>query len=295
MATETKNHRLFTQLIDESFSVVNADVYNLYITLSKYTIRFGVEDNIRHKFLLLEDYTLTKTFNPLQLVRQLREIILEHAFLSTVKWHQVRVGIKNQKFTFLPGTLYQAEAAEEYLKLHSEIDEFHDRVYSYQHPSLDMVTIFATDQYLPTFLQATFPPDIIQIRHQVSAFIETLLHITERSAQKRLYAYVEQDYLTLIIIKNNQLEFGNVFYYATPEDFIYFLIFVMQEHELNPDQDPVTIWGDVLHDSDLFDMMRKYVRNLQMGKKPSGLSYSYKFEEQFDHRYLEVFSLHYGE
>ncbi len=69
----------------------------------------------------------------------------------------------------------------------------------------------------------------------------------------------------------------------------------MQEQELNPDQDVVTIWGDLLHDSDLFDILRKYVRHLQLGKKPTSLAYSYKFEEQFDHRYLEIFSLHFCE
>ncbi len=201
MATITKNYRLLTQLIDESFTVANADVYNLYITLSKHTIRFGAEDTIRHKFVLLEDYELTNIFNPLQLVQQLREISTEHAFLSTVKWHRVRVGVKNQKFTFLPGTLFEADAAADYLKLHTEIDEFHDRVYSYQHPGLDMVSIFATDHYLPAFLQSSFQPEVIQIRHQTSALIETLLHQTERTAQKKIYAYVEQSYLTLLVIK----------------------------------------------------------------------------------------------
>ncbi|RDC62606.1 DUF3822 family protein [Adhaeribacter pallidiroseus] len=295
MATITKNYRLLTQLIDESFTVANADVYNLYLTLSKHSIRFGAEDTIRHKFVLLEDYAFTNIFNPLQLVQQLREIIMEHAFLSTVKWHRVRVGIKNQKFTFLPGTLFEAGAAADYLKLHTEIDEFHDRVFSYQHPGLDMVAIYATDQYLPTFLQTTFQPETVQIRHQTSALIETLLHLTERIPTKRLYAYVEQNYLTLIVIKNGTLEFCNMFYYASPEDFIYFLIFVMQEQELNPDQDVVTVWGDLLHDSDLFDILRKYVRHLQLGKKPTNLSYSYKFDEMFEHRYLEVFSLHFCE
>ncbi len=55
----------------------------------------------------------------------------------------------------------------------------------------------------------------------------------------------------------------------TPEDFLYFLLFVMQEQKLNPDQDPVTIWGDLTHDSALFDIMRKYVRHVRLGKKPT--------------------------
>ncbi|MDQ3290102.1 MAG: DUF3822 family protein, partial [Bacteroidota bacterium] len=104
MTAISQNYRLLTQIIDESFAVSNADVYNLYIAASKHTFRFGIEDTIRHKFVALEDYAVTNVFTPIQLVQQLRTLITEHAFFNTVNWHQVRVSIKNQKFTFLPGT-----------------------------------------------------------------------------------------------------------------------------------------------------------------------------------------------
>ncbi|MDQ4139200.1 MAG: DUF3822 family protein [Bacteroidota bacterium] len=295
MTTFNHNFRLLTQIIDESFAVSNADVYNLYIAASKYSFRFGIEDTIRHKFVALEDYSVSNVFTPIQLVHQLRTLITEHAFYSTVKWHQVRVGVKNQKFTFLPGTLYDANAATTYLKLHAELDELDDRVLSYHHQGTDMVNIFATEHFFGSMFYELFSPERTQIRHQTSALIETLLHLTERTPQAKIYAYVEQNYLTLILLKDGNLEFCNVFYYLSPEDFIYFVIFVMQEHKLNPDHDPLLVWGDILHDSDLFDILRKYVRHVYLGKRPSGLLYSYKFEEQFEHRYLEVFSLHFCE
>ncbi|QMU28512.1 DUF3822 family protein [Adhaeribacter radiodurans] len=295
MTTTSYNYQLQTQIIDESFAVINADLYNLYIAASKNSFRFGIEDTIRHKFVALEDYALTNVFTPLQLVQQLRTLITEHAFYSTVKWHQIRIGIKNQKFTFLPGTLFDAKAATTYLKLHAELDEINDRVLSYHHPGTDMVNIFATEHFLGSLLYELFSPQKTQICHQTSALIETLLHITERTAQSKIYAYVEQNYLTLILLKDGNLEFCNVFYYLSPEDFIYFVVFVMQEHKLNPDQDPLQVWGDILHDSDLFDILRKYVRHVQLGKRPTGLSYSYKFEEKFEHRYFELFALHFCE
>jgi hypothetical protein len=67
---------------------------------------------------------------------------------------------------------------------------------------------------------------------------------------------------------------------------------VMQEQKLNPDQDPVTVWGDITHDSALFTILRKYVRNVNLGKKPQTISYSYKFDDVFDHRFFDLYSLH---
>ena len=295
MATETKLYRLLTQLTDESFSVSKPDTYNLYITLSNLTIRFGVEDIVRNKFVLLEDYSLTNIFTPPQLAQQLNNLISEHAFFSWVKWHLVRISVKNQKFTLLPGTLYEANAAGDYLRLHAEVDDFHDQVLSYHHDSIDIVNIFATDKYLVSALTSLFAQEKIQVCHQTSGLIEAMLHYSERTQQKKMYLFAEPNYLTLILIRDGNLEFCNVFYYVTPEDFIYFVIFVMQEHKLNPDQDPLVVWGDLLHDSDLFDILRKYVRHVRLGQKPTAITYSYKFEDQFGHRYLDIYSLHFCE
>ncbi len=293
MTTDSNHFRLQTQFTDEAFSANQPDTYNLYLAVGKNTIRIGIEDAARHKMLALEEYTLANIYTPLQLAQQLREITAAHSFLTSVNWHQIRVAVKNQQFTLLPHTLYEPAAAAEYLRLHAELDAYHDRVLTYRHAGLDAVSIFATDQHVLSFLADTFPPEKTRIRHHTSTLIETLLHATERTLQKKIYAYTEQNYLTVILIKDGTLEFCNVFYYATPEDFMYFLIFVMQEQKLNPDQDPLTIWGDISHDSALFDIMRKYIRHVHLGKKPTGLEYSYKFEEHFEHRYLDVFSLHF--
>ena len=212
MATDTKQFRLITQLTDESFTVSKADTYNLYIAMSTVAIRFGIEDIVRNKFVLLEDYSLTAVFRPTQLVEQLRLLIVEHAFFSWLKWHKVRASVKNQKFTFLPGTLFSAESHNEYLQLHAEIDDFHDQVWTYHHESLDMVNIFASDRYLPDMLHQLFTPEKLQLRHQTSGLIEAMLHQSERVQQKKMYLFVELSYFTIIIIKENTREFCNVFY-----------------------------------------------------------------------------------
>lgn len=295
MTTETKHYRLQTQLTDESFTASKADAYNLYLAAGKNTLRFGIEDVARSKFVAMEEYSLTNVFTPLQLAEQLRQIVAEHPFLNQVSWHLIRVSVKNQKFTLLPGTLFDASAPGDYLQMHAELDAFHDQVLFYHHQGIDAVNIFAADHHLLAFLSETFPADKTQIRHLTSTLIEALLHTTERTPQKKMYVYVELNYVTIILIQDGNLAFCNVFYYTTPEDFIYFLIFIMQEQKLNPDQDPITIWGDLTHDSALFDIVRKYVRHVRFGKKPTGLNYSYKFEEQFEHRYLDLFSLHFSE
>jgi hypothetical protein len=38
--------------------------------------------------------------------------------------------------------------------------------------------------------------------------------------------------------------------------------------------------------------MQKYIRQVKFGKKPQDIGYSYKFDDLFEHRYFELYSLH---
>ena len=95
------------------------------------------------------------------------------------------------------------------------------------------------------------------------------------------------------MIENGKLEFCNLFQCNKPEDFLYFFIFVMQEQKLNPDQDKVSVWGDLTHDSALFTLLRTYIRHVQFGSRPGGVAYSYKLEDLFEHHYLDLYGLHF--
>lgn len=265
---------------------------NLYISLSLRHIRLAVCDAQRNKFIALEDYELNAVFSQLQLTEQLNLLMEEHPFLAGQQWNEIRVAVKNQNFTFIPETLFEPAAAQHYLNLHCEPDEFHDKILTYRHPKIEAITIFTVDAYLEKWFEETFRRKKLQFLHQTSPLIEGVLCQHERSLQKKTYLFVEQNYLSILLVQENKLEFCNQFHFASPEDFIYFILLVMQEQKLNPDQDPVTVWGDLTHDSALFTILRKYVRNVSFGKKPTNASYSYKFDDLFDHRYFDLYSLH---
>ncbi len=265
------------------------------MSVGKQIIRLAVLDTQRNKFIALEDYELTNIFSPLQTAQQLQEIIAEHAFLKLTSWNKIRVSIKNQNFTLIPETLFEASAAADYLQINCELDTYHEQVYSYNHPNLEAVNIFAADKYLVQALADSYRDKNILYIHQTSALLNSLLLNGERKTGRNILAYTEKNNLTILIVNKGQLEFCNLFYYTTAEDFMYFLVFVMQEQKLNTDTDTVTIWGDLTHDSNLFMLMRRYIRNVHFGAKPTGVAYSYKLEDQFEHRFLDVYSIHFCE
>ncbi len=291
MNTTSTYFRLSHKIQDEAFDLAQAPECQLYLSLTQQSVRVAVADVARNKFVLLEDYELLAVFTPAQLAGQLRLLAAESPLLQAQNWQQVRVCISNLHFTLLPETLYDPAYQADYLRLHSNLNLQQEVVRVYRHPALEAVNIFALDAAVYQALEDIFKTPPVQYVHLTSVLIRSITHLTDRTAPRSIYAFVESNYLTLLVTGPNGLEFCNIFHYLSPEDFIYYIIFVMQEQKLNPEQETITVWGDIMHDSQLFNILMKYVRHVKLGKKPAGISYSYKFNDLFEHRYFDVYSL----
>lgn len=292
MNTINTHYRLSHKIEDEAFALSQAPYCNLYLSLSQKAIRLAVVDTVRNKFVVLEDYELITIFTPLQVAEQLRLIAAENTLLQEQQWNVIRVSFSNLHFTLVPETLYEPTHKEDYLRLHTELNPLQDVVLSYRHSGLEALNIFSVDTASYETLRELFPRRPVQFVHQTSALIRSVLHHTDRTAARNMNIFVERNYVTILVVSQSGLEFCNVFQYHSPEDFIYYIIFVMQEQKLNPEQETLTIWGDITHDSSLFNILQKYVRHIKLGKKPADVEYSYKFHDMFEHRYFELYSLH---
>ncbi|GHA60019.1 DUF3822 family protein [Pontibacter akesuensis] len=292
MNTIHTHFRLSYKIYDEAFALSQAAQCHLYLSLSQKAIRFAVVDTARNKFVVLEDYELITVFTPLQVAEQLRLIAQENALLQVQNWKLVRVAVSNQQFTLVPETLYDPVHQFDYLRLHADLNPLQHEVYTYRHSGLEAINIFAVESGVRLALQGVFENQPLQLVHQTSALIRSILHVVPRNNLRSMYAFVERSYLTLLVVGPAGLEFCNVFHYTSPEDFIYYILFVMEEQKMNPEQETITLWGDITHDSSLFNILQKYVRQIKLGKKPEDVEYSYKFHDMFDHRYFELYSLH---
>ncbi len=292
MTTISTHFRLAHRIQDEGFSLSQADKCNLYIKISPKTVRLGVADTERNKFVVLEDYELLTVFTPLQVAEQLSLICSENPILQEQRWIHVRVSFSNKYFTLVPETLFDPAHKEDYLRLHSHLDLNQDVVLSYRHSDTEAVNIFGIEGVVYRMVSSLFSERPVQCLHQTSALIKGALQHAGRRSGRHFYAHVEENNVTILVVGESGLQFCNIFNYLSAEDFIYYIIFVMQEQKMNPEQETITVWGDITHDSALFGILTKYVRYVHLGKKPIDVAYSYKFDDIFEHRYFEIYSLH---
>lgn len=271
------------RLRDETFDPAEPGAYNLYLLASPTRLGLTVADVERRKFVVLEEYQLPAGGVP--------ELAAQHDFLGQRGWNAVRLAVTGRAFTLLPAPLFRAGDEAAALRLHHTPTPA-ETVRHTTHPGLELVNVFAADAVLADWLAATYGATG-RLMHHTSALLAGIVHQRGAAAPRRLYLNSGPQELALVVL-GQHLEYCNVFACTTAEDVVYYTILVMQELGLDPEQDEITVWGELMPDSAVFSLLRTYVRNVRFGTRPGNVQYSYRLNDVFEYRYFDLFSLHFA-
>ena len=270
-----------TSLRDEGFDPTRLADYHLLAVVAPGRLRLAALDAMRHKVLAFEDL-------PLRGATALPALAAGHDLLGQPGWGRVRVGLTGQAFTLLPTSLYRPGDEAAYLALHHPLAATEQALTYLTPPPADLALLFAADQGLARWLAATHGPAARLLPH--AAGLLAGLRQQPGTAPRALYLNLADGELTALVL-GRQLELCNVYPVSTAEDVAYYAILVMQELGLNPDQDTVTIWGELTGDSVAFSLLSTYIRHLRFGNRPFGLHYTYRLNEVAEHRHFDLFGL----
>ena len=270
------------RLRDETFDPTDPGTYNLYLLAGPARLCLATADVERRKFVALEEHILP--------AGGVAEFAASHDFLNQRGWNAVRLAVTGRAFTLLPAPLFRAGDEAAALRLHHALDPA-ETVRHTTHPGLELVNVFAADAVLTSWLTSTHGASG-RLLHHTSAMLAGLVNQRGAAASRRLYLNSGRHELTLAVM-GQHLEYCNVFPCTTAEDVVYYTILVMQELNLDPDQDEVTVWGELTPDSAVFSLLRTYVRNVRFGARPGNVQYSYRLNDVFEYRYFDLFSLHF--
>lgn len=292
LGTITKKFKLNQKVKDESFEVDHINQYCLSLEVGRDSFRMCIIDTERSRCLWLEDYRFSSIFFTEQLLDQLQLIYEDHHVLKAGFWKTVRVSVKNQLFTLIPGSLFKREQANDYLQLlREEPASAPEDIYSYRHASNDIVNVFTLESSIASWFKAVYPAHQVEFIHQASALIEGIIQNVSSLYPSSMFAYVDGSYLTIVVVREKSLAFCNTFFFANTHDFIYYVMFVISELKLNPETIKLTLYGGLNHDSAIFNTLYKYIRHVVFGEKPKFLRFSYLFDEVLDHQYFNAYNI----
>ena len=102
---------------------------------------------------------------------------------------------------------------------------------------------------------------------------ETLFIITSQLIELAIFSSKAQTaflhfgnhHFTMVITANGTLKFCNRFAYKTSQDLVYYVLFTINELEIEPDEIILRLYGNIKEQTEDFDSLSQYLTNVKIG------------------------------
>ncbi|PIB35552.1 hypothetical protein BFP72_09190 [Reichenbachiella sp. 5M10] len=286
------SYKLIHRVKDSRFDVDKLHDYCLLLQIGIRDIQICVTDSKDDSCLLVEDYMLLdiKTVNAR--LQALMSLFENHHLLKAGFWDSIKLSLKSHKFSLVPSAHFIPDSIGEYLKLNCVVNPNVEGEYFYQHKATNVVNAFASDKRLVNWVQSLYPNKKVTVLHQGSALIEAVLRQRPQSEGKQVYCILDRNVLHVFVAQNGQLHYYNQFSIKSSQELLKYVMLVFKEFGLDQRTQSVVFWGSLSEKGESLVLLRKYIRNVTLGNKPSFLKFNYMFDEIPDHHHIDLFSMH---
>lgn len=221
-------------------------------------LSFLATDSQKEITLFFEDIKLGFSTTPEDLLMEIDNFILDNKALNQ-GFSDVAVVYSTSVYTLVPRNLFQESKASEYLKFNSKILA-NDYVAHDVLEDLGIVVVYVPFMNINNYFFDKYGS--FNYYHSITVLLKSLVG-NDKSGVAKMYLHFQQHSFDCIVVNNGKLLLCNTYNYRTPEDFIYFTLFSMEQLKLDPESLPVYLCGDISQDTTLYKMAYTYIRNIE--------------------------------
>lgn len=213
--------------------------------------------NSKNEVYHLTTYTFEEKVNsPEFILEKLQEVFKSDTALQD-EFESVHVIHQNSLNTLVPNEYFKEDDLKSYLK------------YTVRTISTDLIVFDNLDElqtknvYVPyvninNFLFQNFGE--FEYSHHSTLLIKKLL--SRSNEQQQFYVHVSKSSFEIVVIENNNLTLYNSFEHTTKEDFIYYILFALEQLKIAPEIATITLLGDIDTGDDLYHIAYHYIQNV---------------------------------
>ena len=229
----------------------------------KLSIQFSLDgfsfyiSNTHHIISKFTSFNFTKPIkSPELILKKIKEIFKNEKTLQQ-DFETVSVVHQNNLSTLVPNQYFKDDNLNKYLKYSVKTITTDLIVYD------DLNFIKAKNVYVPfvninNFIFQNFGE--FEYKHHSSILLEKLFSQSDNSLN--FFVNISQSLFDIVVLKDSKILFYNIFEYQTKEDFIYYILFTLEQLELSSDNTNVSLLGDINKQSELYKILYTYVRNI---------------------------------
>jgi len=251
MTRKTINNRL--DIADKNFK-------KLSIQVSLNGLSFCVADTVSQKLLFSGSVDFLEEKNPILVLEELKNLFQEHQ-LNHMEFDEVVVVHRNTLFGLVPKSLFNADHLLEYLKFNTKV--LATDVLSYDIvENHELVNVYVPYMNINNYIYELFGE--FTYMHNGTVLLQSLMNNQEQNNETICYVHVKRNQLDIAVLNQRKLLLYNSFLYDTKEDFAYYLLFVLEQLELDPKTAVVKLFGGIEEDSPIFQLCFSYIQNISI-------------------------------
>ncbi len=215
------------------------------------------------------------------LLEELQTFISNEPLLSQ-SFDSVLVLFQNELSNFVPDKFFDEENTADYLKFSSKIikTDFISYDILKDHAT---VNVFVPYMNINNYLFEVYGE--FEYKHASTILLEQILKTEEGSTVDKMYINVEPFHFEMVVTKKGEFQLYNTFEYFTKEDFIYFILFNVEQLKLDPETLTVKLSGKIAKEDVLYQLLFKYIRFVEFNQPSKLYTYKDTLENYSKHHY----------
>lgn len=242
----------------------NADC--LILEISPNTIAFSELNSAQNALLYVCEYPIdTNSIIP---IHEHVLLAVKHFQFAKNNYSTVYVMLSHAQFTLCPIHFYNQENLRSILEFN--VGSVNNQLVQTDDISHDIKLIYAVEEQLKSTLNNIFPNH--HLNHSISISAKLMLNSEELTKESILLA-VHANYIEVIVKQEQKLLLANQYATKTDEDILYFVLFILEQYQLNPLLVNVTVTGNIKSDTDLITSLKKYIKNVRLARGHKSLNW----------------------
>lgn len=267
-----------------AFAPASVGTCTLALELHPHFLRVAVVEARTARLQLLEEFPLPHPSADEPSLHDVRDAVGGYDVLTRNFWHSVRLVVHHPSFTFVPESLFRKEYAVRYLELARGTSLAAEKVHHTRHPGWQAVAAFSVPARLDDWLMSVYPFEKLLVFHHLDALLALALH-DKPSGEKRLLLWLETGAVSLVHTDGGHLVYANRFVYRSTTDLAYYLLFALNELNLDPETLHARAGGNLEADDALHRTLREHLPRVQLGGWPAPVAFEGPFVGLEPHRF----------
>ncbi|MEO9893789.1 DUF3822 family protein [Aurantibacter sp.] len=250
------------------------DFNKLSIQVSLNGLSFCIWDSIANSIISSENIVFQKELTPYAVQKELKAIC-EKYDIANKKFADIIVIHRNNLFSFVPKSLFDENELANYLKFNSKILA-NDHVAYDELENYEMCNVYVPFVNINNYIFELFGSFIY--KHSATVMVESLMNNYSGNKNATCFAHITETQMELTIMENKKLLLYNSFDYVTKEDFMYYLLFTLEQLKMDTEKIVLKLFGAIEKHDDLFNLCTQYVKDVSLFN-PSESTFNFELDD----------------